>query len=104
MLHRLIFVGGTYYGRAFTKAFDLLYASKPQNGSNTKQVILFLTDGLPIDSSGIFMTAIKNGNARLDNKVVIITFGLGSNVPDSTLRDIAKQDDLGTVESSVSVL
>lgn len=100
----VIFVGGTYYGRAFTKAFDLLYASKPQNRSSTKQVILFLTDGYPSDSSGTFMAAIKDGNAKLDNKVIIITFGLGSNVPDSTLRNIANQDDLGTVESSVRTL
>ena len=65
------------------------------------QVILFLTDGEPTDSHSLYMEAIKTGNAKLDNKTTIITFGMGSGVNASILRTIANQDNLGTAESSV---
>ena len=82
-------IGGTLYGKAFEKAFQLLKTS-PQGVSARKKVIIFLTDGKPTDGAGSIMQIIKNKNAELNNTAIIMTFGMLVNV--QILQDIANQD------------
>ncbi|KAL9960914.1 hypothetical protein ACROYT_G034422 [Oculina patagonica] len=82
--------GGTYYSKAFTRAFDLLNGSSAGEGQFRKKVILFLTDGQPADSAKPIMETIKTKNAELNNAVVIMTYGMLQNL--QILQDIAKQD------------
>lgn len=51
---------------------------------------MFLTDGVPSDDKTNIMQTIKNGNAHLDNKVIIMTYGMMVNK--KILQDIANQD------------
>ena len=81
-------IGGTLYGKAFEKAFQLLKTS--QDVSARKKVIIFLTDGKPTDGAGSIMQIIKNKNAELNNTAIIMTFGMLVNV--QILQDIANQD------------
>ena len=81
-------IGGTLYGKAFEKAFQLLKTS--QGVSARKKVIIFLTDGKPTDGAGSIMQIIKNKNAELNNTAIIMTFGMLVNV--QILQDIANQD------------
>ena len=85
-----ICVGGTSYGKAFTQAFDLLKSSSLQNNPTRKKVILFLTDGKPNDDKSSIMKIIKDENAQLNNKVIIMTYGMLVNA--QILLDIANQD------------
>ena len=41
------------------------------------KVILFLTDGLPQDNLAHILATIRQENAKLDNQVVILTYGIG---------------------------
>ncbi|XP_077862056.1 VWFA and cache domain-containing protein 1-like [Saccoglossus kowalevskii] len=97
--------GDTHYITAFEKAFDLLEASQPVEGELQRdQVILFLTDGEPTDGGesvsllekkrNIIHTIVRR-NAKMNNEVVIFTFGLGEDPDHQFLRHIAEQD--GTV-------
>ena len=85
--------GGTVYNRAFTRAFDLFNGTSGGSGSSRKKVILFLTDGQPIDSPTTIIQTIQARNAKLNNEVVIMTYGMLSNL--QILRDIANQELYG---------
>jgi len=79
---------------AFEKAFSLLKGSvSGESGEKKKRVILFLTDGAPSDEKKelIFHT-IRDKNFELNNSVIILTYGFGSAVNQTTLEDIAKQN------------
>ena len=43
----------------------------------TEKVILFLTDGKPTDTEAQIMSSLYTNNAKLNNEVVLLTFGLG---------------------------
>lgn len=79
-----------HYGKAFSKAFDLLKSSSLQNTFARKKVILFLTDGQPSDDKSLIMNIIKDKNAELNNSVIIMTYGMLVNA--QILLDIANQD------------
>ena len=53
-------------------------------------VILFLTDGVPSDDKRSIMQTIKDRNAELNNKVIIMSYGMMFNK--KILLDIANQD------------
>lgn len=53
-------------------------------------LIMFLTDGEPSDDKTNIMQTIKNRNAELRNKVIIMTYGMLVNK--KILMDIANQD------------
>ena len=82
--------GVTNYVHAFEAAFRLLKTSYPGQGSTRIMVIMFLTDGAPSDDKGSIMQTIKDKNAELHNKVVIMTYGMLVN--EMILFDIANQD------------
>ena len=77
----------------------MLKESEPLSNTTTRQVILFLTDGDPIDENEV-MHAISVGKANLKNKVVIMTFGFGANPP--ILARMAKHNDGTRSEGDVS--
>uniref|UniRef100_A0ABM0MXQ2 VWFA and cache domain-containing protein 1-like n=1 Tax=Saccoglossus kowalevskii TaxID=10224 RepID=A0ABM0MXQ2_SACKO len=90
--------GSTHYSTAFEAAFDLLEASRPQQGEPYR-VILFLTDGEPTDDAAteydrkqMIMKVIQNRNLRMGNEVIIMTYGLGDDVGLDFLQDIALQN------------
>uniref|UniRef100_H2Z2Q4 VWFA domain-containing protein n=1 Tax=Ciona savignyi TaxID=51511 RepID=H2Z2Q4_CIOSA len=66
--------GGTYYSTALTKAFAF-FQSEP---ADLDRVILFMSDGAPSDSASVIMSTQIRGNERLNNSVIIMTYGLGS--------------------------
>ncbi|KAL9960894.1 hypothetical protein ACROYT_G034402 [Oculina patagonica] len=82
--------GVTNYIYAFEAAFRLLKTSYSGQGSTRIMVIMFLTDGAPSDDKTSIMQTIKDKNAELHNKVVIMTYGMLVN--DKILLDIAIQD------------
>ena len=82
------------YVYALKSAFQMLTNSKPQNTENRKQVILFLTDGQPTDPKANIMRDIVNYNKLLDNKVIIMTYGIGEGNFEF-LDNMAKQDGFG---------
>ena len=53
-------------------------------------VILSLTDGVPSDDKTSIMQTIKDRNAELNNKVIIMSYGIMINK--KILLDIANQD------------
>ncbi|ELU01004.1 hypothetical protein CAPTEDRAFT_222126 [Capitella teleta] len=79
--------GGTRYGIALSLAFDFFM----DDDSSTDKVILFLTDGKPSDPENSILNAISAKNSLIGNKVVILTYGLGADVPGQILINIAKQ-------------
>lgn len=85
-----ILPGVTNYAKAFNAAFILLKNSYQGPGSTRQMVIMFLTDGSPSDDKGNIMQTIKDRNAELHNKVVIMTYGML--VDKKILLDIANQD------------
>ncbi|CAH1782871.1 unnamed protein product, partial [Owenia fusiformis] len=70
----------TNYTAAIETAFNLLLDSIDLDGNEARdKVILFLTDGTPTDpNTTTIFEAIMNGNTKLKNKVVILTYGIGS--------------------------
>ena len=97
-----LFIGGTDYSKAFIKAFDLFNGTSVISGSCRKKVIIFLTDGRPNDDEKTILQTIKTKNAELNNEVVIMTYGMLTNLP--ILRYIAEQEGLGvTKQSDVTV-
>ncbi|KAJ7382932.1 hypothetical protein OS493_031707 [Desmophyllum pertusum] len=80
----------TNYANAFNAAFRLLKKSYPGQGSTRNMVIIFLTDGTPSDDKTNIMQTIKDRNAELHNKVIIMTYGILVNK--NILLDIANQD------------
>ena len=82
--------GGTDYTKAFTRAFDLFKGTSGGSGSSRQKVILFLTDGLPNDSKSTIIQTIQTKNAELNNEVVIMTYGMFSNL--TILLNIANQE------------
>ena len=85
-----ILPGVTNYAKAFSAAFILLKNAYQGPGSTRQMVIMFLTDGSPSDDKGNIMQTIKDGNAELHNKVVIMTYGMLFDK--KILLDIANQD------------
>ena len=88
----LLLTGGTQYGNAFIKAFELLKGSGSslQDNFRRKKVILFLTDGKPNDDKGRIMQIIKDKNVEQSNSVIIMKYGMLVYAP--ILLDIANQD------------
>ncbi len=43
-----------------------------------EKVILFLTDGVPSDSTTTIMNTLSIKNALMNNTVIMMTYGLGS--------------------------
>ncbi|PFX25481.1 VWFA and cache domain-containing protein 1 [Stylophora pistillata] len=82
--------GVTNYAKAFSAAFRLLKNSYDGPDSTRKLMIFFLTDGLPSDDKANIMRTIKESNAELHNKVVIMTYGML--FAKKILLDIANQD------------
>ena len=93
-----LFPGGTDYSKAFIKAFDLFKGTSDISGSSRKKVIIFLTDGKPNDNEKTILQTIKAKNAELNNEVVIMTYGMLTNLP--ILRYIAEQEGLGVRKPS----
>ena len=93
-----LFPGGTDYSKAFIKAFDLFKGTSDISGSSRKKVIIFLTDGRPNDNEKTILQTIKAKNAELNNEVVIMTYGMLTNLP--ILRYIAEQEGLGVRKAS----
>ena len=82
--------GDTQYSKAFRSAFNLLKGSSSGRETSRTKVIIFLTDGKPTDEPTEIMQTIQTENAELDNKVVIMTYGMEQDL--QILRDIANQD------------
>ncbi|XP_006822257.1 VWFA and cache domain-containing protein 1-like [Saccoglossus kowalevskii] len=95
----------TKYLAALNTSFDLLIASRPTNGENRDQVILFVTDGKPDDDMAVSSTdsveyvrnaailkMIIDRNNEMGNKVSIFTYGLGSDVDSDLLEAMATQN------------
>ena len=68
------------------------------SGSSRKKVIIFLTDGRPNDNEKTILQTTKTKNAGLYNELVIMTYGMLTNVP--ILRYIARQEGLGVTKPS----
>ena len=81
--------GGTIYSKALIRAFDLFKGTLSKGGSERKKVILFLTDGEPNDDKRTIIATIKTRNAELNNEVVILTYGMFTNLP--ILQEMAEQ-------------
>jgi hypothetical protein len=103
-ISRLFPRGDTHYSKAFDLAFDFFtdsnaaggylrasilnflslffistkFVFKSHTGHISDKVILFLTDGKPSDRASDIHDTISLNNAKFRNKVVIMTFGLGS--------------------------
>nr|XP_006815782.1 PREDICTED: VWFA and cache domain-containing protein 1-like [Saccoglossus kowalevskii] len=89
----LVARGGTHYGKAFDAAFNLLKESYTLDADNERdQVIIFLTDGEPLDDKTSIMRKIRSNNEEMENKVTILTFGLGLDSGINFLEDIAVQN------------
>ncbi|XP_077995824.1 VWFA and cache domain-containing protein 1-like [Glandiceps talaboti] len=85
--------GNTYYGLALREAFSLLQRSyNAKEDLKREQVILFLSDGEPTDSTRDIMREVKSSNEQMENKVVILTIAFGTSSGISFLADLAKQD------------
>ncbi|XP_070571547.1 VWFA and cache domain-containing protein 1-like isoform X2 [Ptychodera flava] len=85
--------GGTNYIKALETAFDLLHASvDSEDDMERDQVILFLTDGEPEEDSQEIMEVVRTRNEEMQNRVVILTIGLGNADGLSFLTDLANQD------------
>ena len=82
--------GETQYSKAFRSAFNLLKGSSSGRETSRTKVIIFLTDGKPTDEPTEIMQTIQTENAELNNKVVIMTYGMEQDL--QILRDIANQD------------
>jgi uncharacterized protein YegL len=79
----LITTGGTNYKRSFDAAFTLLKnSSDVEKGSKRPQaVILFITDGAPVDRKDAIFHAIRTHQDKMydDNRrVPIVTYGIGT--------------------------
>ncbi|CAH1782873.1 unnamed protein product, partial [Owenia fusiformis] len=80
----------TNYTAAIETVFNLLLDSVDLDGNEARdKVILFLTDGTPTDANtSTIFEAIMNGNTKLKNKVVILTYGIGSVATDESTQQI----------------
>ena len=93
-----MFIGGTDYSKAFIKAFDLFKGTFGLSDSFRKKVIIFLLDGRPNDNEKTILQTTKTKNAELNNELVIMTYGMLTNLP--ILRYIAEQEGLGVTKPS----
>ncbi|XP_078487608.1 VWFA and cache domain-containing protein 1-like [Ciona intestinalis] len=66
--------GGTHYGVALRKAFSFFQ----RESTVSDRVILFMSDGVPTDEPTTILSTQIRENERLNNSVVILTYGLGS--------------------------
>ncbi|EDO46979.1 predicted protein [Nematostella vectensis] len=82
--------GFTMYIPALTKAFALLLNSKPESPDDCDQVIIFLTDAKPTELKESVMRTIVESNKLLDNRVVILAYGIGAE-DFSFLGDMVRQ-------------
>ncbi|XP_048587905.1 VWFA and cache domain-containing protein 1 [Nematostella vectensis] len=82
--------GFTMYIPALTKAFALLLNSKPESPDDCDQVIIFLTDVKPTELKESVMRTIVESNKLLDNRVVILAYGIGAE-DFSFLGDMVRQ-------------
>ena len=82
--------GSTQYSKAFRSAFNLLKSTSTGREASRTKVIIFLTDGEPTDEPTEIMPTIQTKNAELNNKVLIMTYGMEQDL--QILRDIAYQD------------
>ncbi|CAH1777706.1 unnamed protein product, partial [Owenia fusiformis] len=102
--------GSTNYANALENAFSLFRSSADLEynlAKNRSKAILFLTDGIPTDTmiENVYRT-IETGNAKLRNKVVILTYGIGgaAALDDAILLKMAKMTSLnGRVGEYTSV-
>lgn len=44
-----------------------------------ERVLLFMSDGEPIDSVTSIITILKDRNANLNHSVIVMTYGMGNN-------------------------
>ncbi|XP_070573521.1 VWFA and cache domain-containing protein 1-like [Ptychodera flava] len=85
--------GGTMYIKALEAAFDLLHTSADEESDIERdQVILFLTDGRPAEDQSSIMEVVRTRNEEMQNRVVILTIGLGNDEGLSFLQDLSNQD------------
>ena len=68
--------GSTQYSKAFCSAFNLLKSTSTGREPSRTKVMIFLTDGEPTDEPTEIMQTIQTKNAELNNKVVIMTYGM----------------------------
>ena len=61
------------------------------------KVILFLTDGKPGENKRTIIETIKTRNAELMNEVVILTYGMFTNLP--ILTEMAEQAGQGVAQA-----
>ena len=79
------------------RAFDLFKGTSVGGSFARKRVILFVTDGEPIDNKKTIIQTIKTKNAELNNSVVILTYGLLQNLP--ILQEMAEQQGQGVTRA-----
>ncbi|XP_013420899.1 VWFA and cache domain-containing protein 1 [Lingula anatina] len=80
--------GATNYQAAMEKAFSLFNSSENSfKGEKRNKVILFLTDGKRTQGGNPLET-IRDQNAILGNQVLILTFGLGQSLEESSLAEL----------------
>ncbi|KAJ8321750.1 hypothetical protein KUTeg_000221 [Tegillarca granosa] len=84
-INRLSGSGETNYEDALLKSFSYFSQSSPTlHGEDRERVILFLTDGKN-DKGGDPLAIIRDENQKLNNSVVILTYGLGTGLPNAAL-------------------
>ncbi|XP_062613415.1 uncharacterized protein LOC134275179 [Saccostrea cucullata] len=94
--------GNTYYGNAFSKAFQLLSHSKqinPKQFEDSLDMILFLTDGMPEDTPEDILEELALGQALMNHSVHVFVYALGdeiknTNTPKHFLIQLADQNNL----------
>nr|XP_022298299.1 VWFA and cache domain-containing protein 1-like isoform X1 [Crassostrea virginica]XP_022298300.1 VWFA and cache domain-containing protein 1-like isoform X1 [Crassostrea virginica] len=94
--------GGTNYGNAFLKAFQLLSHSKqidPKRFEDSLDMVLFLTDGMPEDSAQDILEELARGQNLVGNSVHVFVYALGdefkhTNTPKYFLVQLADQNNM----------
>ncbi|KAK3750190.1 hypothetical protein QZH41_015424, partial [Actinostola sp. cb2023] len=84
----------TMYSYALKSAFQMLMNSKPDEQTERKQVVLFLTDGQPTNPKESIMREIVESNAVLGNQAIFMTYGIGDGNLEF-LENMAKQEGYG---------
>ena len=82
------------YSYALKSAFQMLRNSKPDEQTERKQVVLFLTDGQPTDPKESVMREIVESNAMLGNQAIFMAYGIGDGNFEF-LENMAKQEGYG---------
>ncbi|XP_070571541.1 VWFA and cache domain-containing protein 1-like [Ptychodera flava] len=108
-IHSLTGRGGTSYVKALEQAFNLLGACSNLDDDMTErdQVILFLADGkVKQEDESEIMETVRMKNEAMENKVVILTVGVGEEDEESSfLEDLAKQnfESYGVEEANTTI-